>query len=173
MIMNKKRIPSGSSKGGQFAPDTRGKNPPKNISTKNNEKIIGTDSVDDYNEEMWKKYTTTQQKAPLIKLSRIAASGNRGANGFLDGQIVCSDGYSFSVIAGEGTYCIPRSSALDNEPYSGPYTHLEVGFPSKRPEPWAVWSSYAENPKSPTDTVYPRVPLAMIENLIKNHSQGS
>ena len=38
-------------------------------------------------------------------------------------EIVCKDGTTLSVQASEFHYCTPR----DNK---GPYTHVEIGFPS-------------------------------------------
>lgn len=88
-------------------------------------------------------------------------------------KIQCADGFTLSVIAGAGTYCIPRPDWPfgENTPedYPGPYTHVEVGFPSERPEPWAVWEEYVESPESPTGTVYAFVPAEVVRDLIQLH----
>lgn len=73
--------------------------------------------------------------------------------------VVCKDGFTLSVQASWGHYCTPR----DN---SGPYTHVEVGFPSE-PEP--LLSLYAESLEDPTGTVYPYVPSAVLLQVIAMH----
>ena len=77
-------------------------------------------------------------------------------------RIKCADGFDLSVQAGEYLYSTPRVDA-------GPWTHVEVGFPSDRPEPWAEWSQYVEDEKDPTGTVYAYVPLEMVEALVASH----
>lgn len=91
-----------------------------------------------------------------------------------DNWVHCADGFKVSVLAGEGAYCSPRpsdSSILGQVPadYPGPYTEVEVGFPSERPEPWDDWSTYCENDDDPTGTVYAYVPVDMVQALIESH----
>lgn len=116
-------------------------------------------------------------------LDRIAATGNdqRNETGarIVPNRITCADGFSLSVIAGRGNYCTPRPSilpgalyaGLEDVPsdYPGPYTEVEVGFPSARPEPWAAWGKYAESPEDPTQTVYAYVPVDTVHALIESH----
>lgn len=93
--------------------------------------------------------------------------------------IECWDGFRLSVIAGPGTYCSPRpdwpferGAPAD---YQGPYTAVEVGMPTVRPEPWhpvdgdECWSKYAEDGDNPTDTVYAYVPVPLVRLLIESH----
>lgn len=77
-------------------------------------------------------------------------------------KLILQDGTTISVQASSGHYCIPR----DND---GPYSHVEVGFPSVRPEPWSEWSQYAEEPSEPTETVYGCVPIGLVLDFIKAH----
>ena len=97
-------------------------------------------------------------------------------------RITCADGFSLSVIAGPGAYCTPRpkmmpglpafelSGEIDDAYYSGPYTHVEVGFPSAKPKPWKkAWRHYSECPDEPTGTVYSLVPVELVRDLIKRH----
>lgn len=77
-------------------------------------------------------------------------------------RIVCNDGFSLSVQANEYMYCLPR----DNE---GPYTHVEVGFPSEIPHPWEEWERYAETEQYPTESVYGYVPVDLVIGLIEYH----
>lgn len=95
-------------------------------------------------------------------------------------RITCADGFSLSVIAGPGCYSHPRpkmmptlpampySSETDDAYFSGPYTHVEVGFPSARPEPWTDWETYSDGGE-PTETVYGYVPVEMVAALVESH----
>lgn len=115
------------------------------------------------------------------------AYGNRGHTK-RNNRVECADGFSLSVVAGGGIYCSPRpamcacgvmerpnSYIVDPErdevehDYPGPYTHVEVGFPSARPEPWAEWEQYVENSLEPTNTVYSYVPVDLVRQLIADH----
>lgn len=75
-------------------------------------------------------------------------------------RIVCADGTTLSVQANEHVYCSPR----DNK---GPYSAVEVGFPSA--EPPEIWQQYAEEPDRPTDTVYAYVPIELVSFFIARH----
>lgn len=90
-----------------------------------------------------------------------------------DTHIVCKDGFTASIIAGWGVYCSPRPGGLYSndvsEEYAGPYTHVEVGYPSERPEPWDVWEEFCESPERPTETVYGYVPVDVVQDLITLH----
>ena len=74
-------------------------------------------------------------------------------------QIVCKDGFSLSVQVGRGNYCSPR----ENE---GPWSKVEVGFPSEKSD---TIMEYVEDPENPTDTVYAYVPIELVEQLIDLH----
>ncbi len=75
-------------------------------------------------------------------------------------RIECVDGESLSVQADCNKYCTPRSN-------EGPYTHLEVGYPSVKPP--GSMMEYCEDPSKPTDTVYGYVPVAVIQEFIDAH----
>ena len=75
-------------------------------------------------------------------------------------RIVCKDGADLSVQASRTHYCNPR----DND---GPYTHVEVGFPSVAPP--ESWREYAEEWERPTDTVYGYVPVELVQAFIDLH----
>ncbi len=115
------------------------------------------------------------------QLDRIAESGTwtairaakppKGAE-YPDNHIACVDGFRLSVIAGRGAYCTPRPGGFPYstpEDYPGPFTHVEVGYPSVRPEPWSEWRGFCEDAASPTDTVYACVPVALVRALIESH----
>lgn len=75
-------------------------------------------------------------------------------------KIVCADGTSLSVQASEYHHSTPRSNA-------GPYTHVEVGFPSTAPP--TFWKDFCEDPEKPTETVYGYVPIDYVLFFIASH----
>lgn len=74
-------------------------------------------------------------------------------------RIECKDGFTISVQASRFHYSEPREN-------SGPYTRVEVGFPTEKCE---ELMEYAENASEPTDTVYAYVPIEIVEALIEKH----
>jgi len=70
--------------------------------------------------------------------------------------IVCKDGLTLSIQASFMHYCTPRDDY-------GPYSAVEVGFPSRKVE---ALMPYANDPGQPTKTVYGNVPVAVIEKVI-------
>ena len=74
-------------------------------------------------------------------------------------RIVCADGFNMSVQASEASYSEPRNN-------SGPYTAVEVGFPSSED---SILLQYAENPDRPTDSVYGWVPIDIVQLCIEAH----
>lgn len=75
-------------------------------------------------------------------------------------RIICKDGFSMSVQAGDGIYSQPRK---DN---CFPYNQFEVGFPSSKPY---NFHEYAEPDDDYKDTVYPYVPADLIGKEIRYH----
>jgi len=74
-------------------------------------------------------------------------------------KIVCADGFTVSVQASTSHYCTPR----DND---GPYSEVELGYPS---EPVEAWMEYAEHSDRPTMTVYGYVPIEVVEVVLEYH----
>ena len=73
--------------------------------------------------------------------------------------LVCADGFRVSVQASESHYCQPRSN-------SGPYSSIELGYPSESvPE----LMEYAEDADNPTGTVYGWVPVEVVDAVIAAH----
>lgn len=85
---------------------------------------------------------------------------NRLENGIFVKPIVCKDGFTISVQASHGHYCSPQ---IDNAEF---YTSVECGYPSDVPE---FIIDYAEDHECPTDTVYGRVPVTLVEQLLESH----
>tara|TARA_B100000700_G_scaffold113878_1_gene128000 strand:+ start:86 stop:454 length:369 start_codon:yes stop_codon:yes gene_type:complete len=75
-------------------------------------------------------------------------------------KVICRDGFSMSVQANSTSYCSPRVSNADR------YTDVEVGFPNKSED---LLLEYAEDPDSPTETVYPYVPTTVVSLVIAKH----
>ena len=73
--------------------------------------------------------------------------------------VVCADGFTMSVQASGRNYSTPRDDV-------GPYTEVEVGFPSSYDY---HLSSYAEDPSKPTETVYGYVPADTVIMCIDAH----
>ena len=75
-------------------------------------------------------------------------------------RIICNDGESLSIQAHKEAYCTPRAN-------KGPYTHLEVGYPSVKPPDSMM--EFCEDSDKPTDTVYAYVPVTVIQEFIDLH----
>lgn len=74
--------------------------------------------------------------------------------------LVCADGFKMSVQASATHYCSPRATGLNF------YDSVEVGFPSERVE---ELMKYAESPEKPTETVYPWVPVEVVNAIVNAH----
>ena len=80
-------------------------------------------------------------------------------------QIHCTDGFSMSVQVGYSLYCTPKKVAKR-------YSAVEIGYPSEH-EP--LIEEYAECYTSEeldidfTNTVYPYVPVKLVNKVLKKH----
>ena len=76
-------------------------------------------------------------------------------------RVQCNDGFSISIQASACHYCNPRAT------FEGPYTELELGYPSCSEE---LLIPYMEDDCcKPEDTVYPYVPVEVVDKVIKKH----
>lgn len=75
-------------------------------------------------------------------------------------RVECSNDVSLSIQVGSYLYCKPRND-------TGPWTHVEVGFPSERPP--QSWGGYCEDWNRPTETVYSYVPIEMVLDWINEN----
>lgn len=74
-------------------------------------------------------------------------------------RIVCVDGFTMSVQAGDGIYCSPRDNG-------GHWYAFEIGYPSEKED---LIMEYAETPEDPTNTVYDYVPIDVVVAVIEKH----
>ena len=82
-------------------------------------------------------------------------------------HIVCADGFSMSVQVGYSLYSTPKKVAKR-------YSAVEIGFPSEPEElikEWAEFLPFSEEDGEPdyTDTVYPYVPVKVVDKVLKKH----
>ena len=78
-------------------------------------------------------------------------------------HIVCTDGFTMSVQVGYSLYSTPKKVAKR-------YSEVEIGFPSDHEpliEKWAE-NSFEEEPDY-TNTVYPYVPVKVVDKVLKKH----
>ena len=79
--------------------------------------------------------------------------------GLVRDRITCVDGATISVQASSMHYCTPRSN-------TGPYSHVEVGFPSAD---FPAAAEYKEDTGvSDSDTVFACVPVELVAAWIKS-----
>jgi len=97
-----------------------------------------------------------------MDLQNIVEGRGIYSHGFVENHpaITCNDGFTVSVQASGFHYCTPRDNA-------GPYTCVELGYPSETPIPEIM--EYAEDPSNPTGTVYAHVPVELVKKLIDEH----
>lgn len=76
-------------------------------------------------------------------------------------QVTCMDGTTLSVQVGSSLYCQPR----DN---NGPYTHVEVGYPSKPFEQLLEYIDGNVDTDNPCDAVYGYVPIEIVDEIIES-----
>jgi hypothetical protein len=89
----------------------------------------------------------------------IAAIHKRCTIQALRSVIHCADGTTLSVQANALMYCLPKSDI-------GPYTHVEIGFPTAVN---AELLAYADDPENPLHTVYGYVPLDVLNRFTAAH----
>ena len=79
--------------------------------------------------------------------------------------IYCTDGFNMSVQAGETHYSTPKKHNADH------YESVEIGFPSVE-EPLIseyVESTFDDQPPKFTETVYPYVPVEIVDKVLEKH----
>ena len=80
-------------------------------------------------------------------------------------HIVCVDGFEMSVQVGYSLYSEPKKIAKR-------YSKVEIGYPSEPEElikEWAEFSLFSDEEPDYTDTVYPYVPVKIVNKVLKKH----
>ena len=80
-------------------------------------------------------------------------------------QIHCIDGFSMSVQVGYSLYSEPKKVAKR-------YSKVEIGYPSEREsllEEYAECYTFEELDIDFTDTIYPYVPVKIVDKVLKKH----
>ncbi len=80
-------------------------------------------------------------------------------------HIVCEDGFTMSVQVGYSLYCTPKKVAKR-------YSAVEIGYPSEPEElikEYAEFAPFDEDTTDYTDTVYPYVPVKIVDKVLKKH----
>ena len=80
-------------------------------------------------------------------------------------HIVCTDGFTMSVQVGYSLYSTPKKVAKR-------YSAVEIGYPSDHEpliEEYAECYTFEELDIDFTDTVYPYVPVKIVDKVLKKH----
>ena len=80
-------------------------------------------------------------------------------------HIVCSDGFTMSVQVGYSLYSKPKKVAKR-------YSEVEIGYPSEHEpliEEYAECFTFEELDIDFTDTIYPYVPVKIVDKVLKKH----
>lgn len=87
---------------------------------------------------------------------------DRGVLQGLRPKIVCRDGFTLSVQAGDFCDCTPRCNGNDVD-----YITCEVGYPSEEEELLLPFKSFKD--EISTEAIYSYTPVSVIEDVIKKH----
>ena len=80
-------------------------------------------------------------------------------------HIVCTDGFTMSVQVGYSLYSTPKKVAKR-------YSAVEIGYPSEHEpliEEYAECYTFEELDIDFTDTIYPYVPVKVVDKVLKKH----
>jgi len=80
-------------------------------------------------------------------------------------HIVCTDGFTMSVQVGYSLYSTPKKVAKR-------YSNVEIGYPSEHEpliEEYAECFTFEELDIDFTDTIYPYVPVKIVDKVLKKH----
>ena len=80
-------------------------------------------------------------------------------------HIVCTDGFTMSVQVGYSLYSTPKKVAKR-------YSNVEIGYPSEHEpliEEYAECFTFEELDIDFTDTIYPYVPVKIVDNVLEKH----
>ena len=79
-------------------------------------------------------------------------------------HIVCMDGFTMSVQVGYSLYSKPKKVAKR-------YSEVEIGYPSEHEPLLEEWAEtiFEDGSIDYTDTVYPYVPVKIVDKVLKRH----
>ena len=80
-------------------------------------------------------------------------------------HILCTDGFTMSVQVGYSLYSTPKKVAKR-------YSNVEIGYPSEHEpliEEYAECFTFEELDIDFTDTIYPYVPVKIVDKVLKKH----
>ena len=80
-------------------------------------------------------------------------------------HIICKDGFTMSVQVGYSLYSTPKKVAKR-------YSAVEIGYPSEHEpliEEYAECYTFEELDIDFTDTIYPYVPVKLVDKVLKKH----
>ena len=79
-------------------------------------------------------------------------------------HIVCEDGFSMSVQVGYSLYSKPKKVAKR-------YSEVEIGYPSEHEPLLEEWAEtiFEDGSIDYTNTVYPYVPVKIVDKVLKRH----
>ena len=80
-------------------------------------------------------------------------------------HIVCTDGFTMSVQVGYSLYSTPKKVAKR-------YSAVEIGYPSEHEpliEEYAECYTFEELDIDFTDTIYPYVPVKIVDKVLRKH----
>ena len=75
-------------------------------------------------------------------------------------RIICNDGFSMSVQAGKETYSMPSEAGKTG------FSSVEIGYLNEEEE---LLFGIAENEENYTDTIYPYIPVELVNEIINKH----
>lgn len=75
-------------------------------------------------------------------------------------KVKCKDGFEISIQASEHCYCVPRNNDAEK------YESVELGFPSEKED---LLMEYAEDDRTPTETIYAFVPVYVVDKVLEKH----
>ena len=74
-------------------------------------------------------------------------------------SFTCNNGLIFSLQTSESHYCTPQND-------TGPWTHVEIGFPNRKIDALMPYADGAWRDCPPTDDVYAYVPMDIVQEMI-------
>lgn len=105
---------------------------------------------------------------PIFSFQELRAYGV--VDSFVLPRVVFADNISMSIQCHAGAYAQPRLVGWrDVRPLSQRVTHVEVGFPDVKIAALMPYIEIESDDADPTESVYPYVPVEVIDAMIAEH----